>query len=368
MKHFYLRRLCLLALTLVLLPQATLIYAYSFETDGIYYDFHGDEAEVTFDNLSKSTCYSKMDVIIPDYVIHKYREFESGVFIEKSDTFHVTSIGYRAFYYSHPKSVTIPKSIKTIKEGAFGSGGITFNIIDLSSYCNISFAPPSKPSSTDWFMNTLSINGEKITDLAIPNGVDSIPNYAFYRCKLTSLSIPESVTRIGRYAFWACDSLSYVGIGRNVTIIGDGAFSRCKQITTLSLPENLLVLGDNAFEDCYHLNSVNIPNSVKAVGNRAFSGCTNMVSAAVGHSVTTIGREAFYNCVNLSSVSVGSKVNSIGFDAFRFCDSLKAVHITDLAAWCGISFEINPSTNPLYYAHHLYLNGHKIEKLCFQLV
>jgi hypothetical protein len=35
---------------------------------------------------------------------------------------------------------------------------------------------------------------------------------------------------------------------------------------------------------------------------------------------------------------------------------LTSVHITDLAAWCRISFD-GRNANPLYYAENLYLNG-----------
>lgn len=44
------------------------------------------------------------------------------------------------------------------------------------------------------------------------------------------------------------------------------------------------------------------------------------------------------------------------------CSGLTAVHISDLAAWCNISF-YSTSSNPLWYAHHLFLNGSEIEEL-----
>jgi hypothetical protein len=39
------------------------------------------------------------------------------------------------------------------------------------------------------------------------------------------------------------------------------------------------------------------------------------------------------------------------------------VEISDLAAWCGISFLSDYNSNPLYRAHHLYLNGKEINDL-----
>ena len=41
---------------------------------------------------------------------------------------------------------------------------------------------------------------------------------------------------------------------------------------------------------------------------------------------------------------------------------MKSVHITDLESWCKISFLIYNS-NPLSYAHHLFLNGEEITDL-----
>ena len=55
-------------------------------------------------------------------------------------------------------------------------------------------------------------------------------------------------------------------------------------------------------------------------------------------------------------------MTSIGNYAFADCSSLTGVYITDLAKWCGISFE-KSSANPLCYAQQLYLNGTLITDL-----
>ena len=75
-----------------------------------------------------------------------------------------------------------------------------------------------------------------------------------------------------------------------------------------------------------------------------------------GKPVTGIGSFAFYNCPGLTSVTIPNSVTSIGSYAFDECTGLTGVYITDIAAWCRISFD-NPSANPLYYAKKLYLNG-----------
>lgn len=74
---------------------------------------------------------------------------------------------------------------------------------------------------------------------------------------------------------------------------------------------------------------------------------------------------AFMSCRNLTSVTIPSSVTSIGDRAFVDCIYLTAVHISDLNAWCRISFGSTSDSNPLTYAHRLYLNGKKVTEAVF---
>ena len=55
-------------------------------------------------------------------------------------------------------------------------------------------------------------------------------------------------------------------------------------------------------------------------------------------------------------------MTSIGDDAFMDCINLASVHISDIAAWCKITF-VGDESNPLFYAHHLYKDGKEITNL-----
>ena len=80
------------------------------------------------------------------------------------------------------------------------------------------------------------------------------------------------------------------------------------------------------------------------------------------YNVTTIGYHAFYECKNLRCITIPSSVTSMN-EAFYDCTYLSSVNINDIEAWCRISFAKSFYSNPLYYAHHLFLNGEEIKDL-----
>jgi len=104
--------------------------------------------------------------------------------------------------------------------------------------------------------------------------------------------------------------------------------------------------------------------NVTSIGNGAFNNCNGLTSVTIPNSVTSIDNEAFCDCRSLTSVTIPNSVTSIGYNAFYGCSGLTSVHITDLSAWCKIDFfGIEGIPNPLYYAHHLYINGKEIKNL-----
>ena len=103
------------------------------------------------------------------------------------------------------------------------------------------------------------------------------------------------------------------------------------------------------------------------IGSGAFWECCGLTDLVIPNSVTTIGNYAFHNCSSLTSVDIGNSLTTIKEHAFYKCDGLKRVNITDLASWCNIYFAFDEddyyTSNPLFYAHHLYLNGEEVKDL-----
>jgi hypothetical protein len=134
----------------------------------------------------------------------------------------------------------------------------------------------------------------------------------------------------------------YVNNGTELVVVG------AQQVAVVNIPEEVNYMGRT--------------RKVTCIDNFAFESRRELTSVTIPNSVVIIGSYAFYGCSGLTSVTIGSSVISFGNSAFEGCSGLTSVHITDLEAWCKISF-INWSQNPLFYAHHLYLNGEEIKDL-----
>ncbi len=113
------------------------------------------------------------------------------------------------------------------------------------------------------------------------------------------------------------------------------------------------------------ISYVQIETGVTSIGDYAFYDLYNMVEISLPDGISKIGKGAFGRCSLLAGIDLPITIKSIGSSAFFECTSLEYVTHPDLATWCYIDFETGyqgkfNDSNPLCYAHNLYINGQKV--------
>ena len=200
----------------------------------------------------KDVLYSK------DYTkIYKYPAKKSGSSYEIWKD--VTAIGEGAFAYASLKSVTIPKGVKTIGNGAFYA-------------CT------------------------KLATATVPATVKSIGDWSFRETGLKSVTLPKSVTALGYGAYQTCSNLSKVDLSKTkLKKIKQGTFS-FSNLTSVKLPSTLTSIENEAFYYNPKLKSVTIPASVTKIKGYAFGDNDALKTVTIKGKKVSINANAFpYN-------------------------------------------------------------------------
>ena len=351
--------------------------AYDAEIDGIYYEFSGTEATVTYQHSLYGFYESDYsgDVIIPQSVLYNGRTYE------------VKTIGYSAFYNcTGLTSVTIPESVTTIDLSAFEKcnnlqsfnipesvtkvGGRAFDgtkwynkqpdgLIYIGNVAYKYKGTMPDNASIEIKDGTLSISEyafkdcANLTNIIIPNSVENIGYGAFdgtswfdnqpdglvYANKVaykykgtmpsnTTIEIIEGTKTIADYAFSSCHGLYSISIPEGVTTIGKCAFDYCTSLRTLNLPESVTNIGSCAFECCENLYSINIPEGVTEIKSHTFYNCFRLSNITLPESLTSIcGSLVFFQCTNLSSITLPKGLKYIGDNIFASCWVLNSITI-----------------------------------------
>ena len=229
-------------------------------------------------------------------------------------------------------SIYISDNVVSIGNNAF-YGCSKLKRVDISSiesWLNIRFADLS--SNPIAFSKALYLNDELITNLEIPESIETINDYAFYEYSpLISISITHDITSIGEYSFYHCNHLESINMLGNVNIIKI-----------------------SAFYDCSKLKRVDI-SSLESWCNIDFE---SSVSNPLYYA-----QNLYLNGELLTDLTLPSNILSIKQYAFVNCTCLERVNVSSLESWLNLKFA-NESANPLLSAHNLYINN----ELCSNII
>lgn len=325
-------------------------------------------------NYAFSGCTGLTTMTIPNSVTTIGNSAFSGCTGLTSVEFHSNTIGNWFSGCSAIETITIGSEVESIVENAFKecSNIQRVNITDLSKWCRISLmnhlfrrtiSPPGEESFISPVSFQLYLNGEELTNLIIPDDVESIGSYTFSCCSsLTSVTIGSGVTNIGEYAFYGWQNLADVYLlSENAPEIESNTFYGSKK--TFHVPNasylkqpwvsfgKIVPLSGDKFEGIDYTiitfadaevkqrmkwcdyngdGEISIWEAAVAdhIPNFDSSNITSFNELKYFTGITTIPSKTFINCSKLISLTIPENVTSIGSYAFSGCTSLTQLYIT----------------------------------------
>lgn len=201
--------------------------------------------------------------------------------------------------------------------------GIQIELLDLSGVTGWQDRDanglPELPAES--FRHTSSSDFSGLQEVILPQEIQQLQDYAFYKCSnLTKITAP-GVVRVNSFAFQSCTKLAEVSMPE-VTYLGTNAFmSTALQVADFS---KLQTLEGSVFWLCSKLTEVNLPEAT-TIGDDAFSNCKSLKEIELPQA-TTVGNKAFYNCTALTSVNL-PQATALGDDVFTECTALNTIKL-----------------------------------------
>lgn len=225
-------------------------------------------------------------------------------------------LGRLAFQSNKFTELTIPASVKTIKESCFSScqnlvtlrleeGVTTLEGESAFGYCT-SLKEAYLPSTLQAVSPKCFQGDTALEKVMLAEGLKNIGFMSFYRCSsLKEIEIPSTVTLVGQDSFKSCESLEKV-ISHAVDLtIGDGAFQDLTNLKTFSSSAHISWISKNCFSGCTALSDFTISaenNWVDNIGQFAFDGCTSLTSFPWLRGNVRIDSNAFQGCTSLKEM------------------------------------------------------------------
>ena len=214
--------------------------------------------------------------------------------------------------------------------------------------------------------------GANIVNLTIPETMEGIGDYAFYRCvALRNISFANGLVAIGNHAFEGCRSLASVGMPESprINTIGAYAFKDCPSLTSFYVPHSIKLLCDGVFENCSALTSIDLTGDINSdptgtqaslqyIGNHLFYGCSALESATFGTVLGSGGTSAapveisiniFENCPSLRRITVLSNYMTFVDDEAIHTGSVCGFVLGDKANSTKESFHAQLSSSEFYF-------------------
>ncbi|MGN0077377.1 MAG: Mur ligase family protein, partial [Coriobacteriales bacterium] len=99
-----------------------------------------------------------------------------------------------------------------------------------------------------------------------------IGRQAFYRTLVTRVAVPAGVQSIDQAAFFKCSRLHEVELPTTLRVIGPSAFNTCRKLEEIHIPKGVHTIERRAFAFCKALKDVYLPSTLATIDPEAFHG------------------------------------------------------------------------------------------------
>ncbi|MBO4219623.1 MAG: leucine-rich repeat protein [Clostridia bacterium] len=150
----------------------------------------------------------------------------------------------------------------------------------------------------------------------------------------------------------------------NGDFIPDNICYSCGALTDIEINENVQYIGDSAFRSCASLKTVIFHSfSLNSIWTYAFQGCTSLEVINLPEGLTELGAYVFRDCPSLASISIPSTLTHCGDRPFWNNPNIKNLYLTDLSAFCHITYDTETWNSSTVIPNHIYLNGELLTKV-----
>ncbi len=262
----------------------------------------------------------------------------------------VTSIGNFAFSgCSNIKNITLLEGVKRIGKYAFK---------DCSSLENISL-----PNSLERIGESAFSSCDNLQYYEYDNGFylgnEENPYLVLIKVKSTDISnceIHSKTKIIDDFVFYDCGKLTNITLPNSLESIGENAFAHCNGLTSIVLPNGVKWLGKRAFFNCVNIERISIPSSIESIGEDAFNYCYKLVYNEYDNGYYLGNEQNPYvvlieaKSLDISNCIINSKTKMIYRLAFSYCNYLTSIIIPDSIESIGDwSFYGSDKLNEVFY-------------------
>ncbi|MBO7609140.1 MAG: leucine-rich repeat domain-containing protein, partial [Muribaculaceae bacterium] len=378
-KLLHLKRVALMLLLIMSISTAS---AYSFKSNGIYYNITSSTNMTVCVTYSSKTNNDYSGIVdIPNSVTYDGKNYTVTAIGEYAFTGctsltkvqitskYLTTIGSYAFSGCNGLSTFVfPKQVTSVGNyafsGCFGISEISFPFAATQIWLGYGCSKgEQKGLFEDCLLEKVTIDRELnyyinskygyspfanqgfLEEIEFGEDVEYIPGNVFYgNTAITSYTVPSHITQLANYAFNGFTTAKHIIINEGTTAISNYAFSGCKNLKSFDIPSTVTTIGEGAFAGS-GLTSIVIHPGIKSIGNSAFNSCNSLSQLTIeesdnalslgcatdSESSSYLGRGLFYYSP-LQSVFIGRPLSyntakRYGYSPFAYNETLKTARL-----------------------------------------